>query len=140
MEEGQRQRQACIIGSSHGCLNPCCNGRGSKTLPKDVSLITEEEVLILVVMEEGRRPATRACPGPRKEVLILVVMEEGRRRETAKDILLSRLVLILVVMEEGRRQSSTDDYSAYNVVLILVVMEEGQRRLRMKFLVIAIMS
>ena len=34
-------------------LNPCCNGRGSKTQQK--SIIFEISVLILVVMEEGQR-------------------------------------------------------------------------------------
>ena len=57
MEEGQRQRQACIIGSSHGCLNPCCNGRGSKTSGHGKSF-TKYKVLILVVMEEGQRLLT----------------------------------------------------------------------------------
>ena len=40
---------------TEGCLNPCCNGRGSKTL--SYVAITDRliEVLILVVMEEGQR-------------------------------------------------------------------------------------
>ena len=58
-------------------LNPCCNGRGSKTA--------------------GLRP--RGCG-----VLILVVMEEGQRHQWFSDIVgVSVSVLILVVMEEGQR-------------------------------------
>ena len=38
------------------CLNPCCNGRGSKTFGSDCTEDERKEVLILVVMEEGQRP------------------------------------------------------------------------------------
>ena len=38
------------------CLNPCCNGRGSKTSGEIVPTIIGLIVLILVVMEEGLRP------------------------------------------------------------------------------------
>ena len=39
------------------CLNPCCNGRGSKTyISKKVAAQLDTLVLILVVMEEGQRP------------------------------------------------------------------------------------
>ena len=36
-------------------LNPCCNGRGSKTHRISVADVQESNVLILVVMEEGLR-------------------------------------------------------------------------------------
>ena len=35
-------------------LNPCCNGRGSKTPYRRVKMLNSS-VLILVVMEEGQR-------------------------------------------------------------------------------------
>ena len=31
MEEGQRRRVKMLNSSAPSCLNPCCNGRGSKT-------------------------------------------------------------------------------------------------------------
>ena len=55
MEEGQRLKQI-IAGSTrpYECLNPCCNGRGSKTTLILLRTLTQI-VLILVVMEEGQR-------------------------------------------------------------------------------------
>ena len=35
------------------CLNPCCNGRWSRTEVHKFVLPAEKEVLILVVMEDG---------------------------------------------------------------------------------------
>ena len=38
-------------------LNPCCNGRGSKTQRRRIyAKLKQIDVLILVVMEEGLRP------------------------------------------------------------------------------------
>ena len=53
MEEGQRRmlEEELRVQAS---LNPCCNGRGSKTLLAIVMNL-KVEVLILVVMEEGQR-------------------------------------------------------------------------------------
>ena len=36
-------------------LNPCCNGRGSKTATVNAAQTASANVLILVVMEEGQR-------------------------------------------------------------------------------------
>ena len=107
MEEGQRPTMRDGQATPLTSLNPCCNGRGSKTYCYSHD-IDDYDVLILVVMEEGQRPgkviriksvtpglnpccngrgsktlyaSTRACPG-RRDVLILVVMEEGQRRTT----------------------------------------------------------
>ena len=106
MEEGQRhnydrlkQRRVCVrlnpccngrgsktpdragqnpSGGRKHSLNPCCNGRGSKTdFPKQLRFV-RIVVLILVVMEEGQRPY-RNCTSSAHHVLILVVMEEGQR-------------------------------------------------------------
>ena len=41
---------------THLRLNPCCNGRGSKTRGGKVLKTGFTGVLILVVMEEGQRP------------------------------------------------------------------------------------
>ena len=58
MEEGQRHKNTDNIVESYVGLNPCCNGRGSKTFVKtdDGDCIA---VLILVVMEEGQRQGKR---------------------------------------------------------------------------------
>ena len=37
----------------HGCLNPCCNGRWSRTSQTTNVQSTANRVLILVVMEDG---------------------------------------------------------------------------------------
>ena len=55
MEEGQRPSLLHFFMAAILRLNPCCNGRGSKTITEG----TEKKfavVLILVVMEEGQRP------------------------------------------------------------------------------------
>ena len=62
----------------HRCLNPCCNGRWSRTRVLNLVLTNEIDVLILVVMEDG---------------LVLASQIE--------DLLMGANVLILVVMEDG---------------------------------------
>ena len=95
-----------------------------------------EEVLILVVMEEGQRRAHTSLVSSRMmRVLILVVMEEGQRPEEGLRRAVEGRVLILVVMEEGQRLRAYlkgEEKSAW--VLILVVMEEGQRQLDESFI------
>ena len=54
MEEGQRHRPGLIRANARGRLNPCCNGRGSKTAI-GLPTCSYKNVLILVVMEEGQR-------------------------------------------------------------------------------------
>ena len=53
MEEGQRLTSRDIKDGA-ACLNPCCNGRGSKTVCPEGDTLNIA-VLILVVMEEGQR-------------------------------------------------------------------------------------
>ena len=56
---GRGSKTTVLVGlTSHmgQSLNPCCNGRGSKTEPSFEHLFVYNEVLILVVMEEGQRP------------------------------------------------------------------------------------
>ena len=58
------------------CLNPCCNGRWSRTIYRKYELLFSV-VLILVVMEDG---LVLRQVSPLKDsmvVLILVVMEDG---------------------------------------------------------------
>ena len=59
-------------------LNPCCNGRWSRTARQIADATNQTTVLILVVMEDGLVPFVRnyisALNG---DVLILVVMEDG---------------------------------------------------------------
>ena len=57
MEEGQRHGAGAYPIRVDFCrLNPCCNGRGSKT-PQNGGAFPTTTVLILVVMEEGQRPS-----------------------------------------------------------------------------------
>ena len=47
-----RTHDAVKIINEKGCLNPCCNGRWSRT-QKIMAQISVGRVLILVVMEDG---------------------------------------------------------------------------------------
>ena len=87
MEEGQRHSVKSYLTDSTRCLNPCCNGRGSKTPSASARRPTRASVLILVVMEEGQRQAHHATRHAENAwVLILVVMEEGQRRVKLTDL------------------------------------------------------
>ena len=55
MEEGQRHFGGGAKDQVSFGLNPCCNGRGSKTQPVAEGTEKKFTVLILVVMEEGQR-------------------------------------------------------------------------------------
>ena len=55
MEEGQRLVHNCRENADLASLNPCCNGRGSKTRVCQAARTAGRHVLILVVMEEGQR-------------------------------------------------------------------------------------
>ena len=58
MEEGQRPTDRLYRRAfKPGRLNPCCNGRGSKTNTFIPPHEVINRVLILVVMEEGQRRA-----------------------------------------------------------------------------------
>ena len=61
MEEGQRPVGQPVVDFCAHSLNPCCNGRGSKTVIR-VKSVTPVRVLILVVMEEGQRQRTQRLP------------------------------------------------------------------------------
>ena len=64
--------------SSQCRLNPCCNGRGSRTSLTLMLTETLSRVLILVVMEEGLvLQWDLLVEDIATVVLILVVMEEG---------------------------------------------------------------
>ena len=105
MEEGQRPDYKVYVKVKVKSLNPCCNGRGSKTVQLTFDKAIPGFVLILVVMEEGqRRIDSRPVVHRHREVLILVVMEEGQRQDIVNVSLTFNKVLILVVMEEGQRR------------------------------------
>ena len=56
MEEGQRPDSTKSSRQTLRSLNPCCNGRGSKTSLSSLCMkVFPVPVLILVVMEEGQR-------------------------------------------------------------------------------------
>ena len=52
MEDGLVLSEILLIKSVKRCLNPCCNGRWSRTQHDDWSS-RADSVLILVVMEDG---------------------------------------------------------------------------------------
>ena len=79
MEEGQRLWSTAPNKKDNFSLNPCCNGRGSKTDDGKTLVPSGRYVLILVVMEEGQRQQLRSELRRKQLVLILVVMEEGQR-------------------------------------------------------------
>ena len=57
-------------------LNPCCNGRWSRTYSKFTNR-SLRNVLILVVMEDGLVQVQLLLSSSKYVVLILVVMEDG---------------------------------------------------------------
>ena len=62
------------------CLNPCFNGRWSASVSKGASYVSENAVLILVLMEDGLRELNNKIMSLlKKVVLILVLMEDGLR-------------------------------------------------------------
>ena len=64
-------------------LNPCCNGRWSRTLALRQVSMGAAAVLILVVMEDGLVHGDRFDTQILSiEVLILVVMEDGLVRQS----------------------------------------------------------
>ena len=76
MEDGLVRVMKIARLSSMKCLNPCCNGRWSRTSVY-IRYETCIRVLILVVMEDGLVPAAMTQQPVAQPVLILVVMEDG---------------------------------------------------------------
>ena len=60
------------------CLNPCSNGRYSQSKVKNVNVVPQE-VLILVLMEDTLRVFHYLALLLNSEVLILVLMEDTLR-------------------------------------------------------------
>ncbi len=85
------------------------------------------QVLILVLMEDGLRLKKHLTMGKVKTVLILVLMEDGLRHSSFPAKRQTRSVLILVLMEDGLRPRLIHCQSDYSWVLILVLMEDGLR-------------
>ena len=126
MEEGQRHFRAANVSDADFSLNPCCNGRGSKTRKARPSIFSAI-VLIVVVMEEGQRRKT-LVPSGRYRSLNPCCNGRGSKTGGANDqVSFGLMVLILVVMEEGQRRLPRSSGPCGKSVLILVVMEEGQR-------------
>ena len=91
-----------------GRLNPCFNGRWSRTSDK-AALLNYFNVLILVLMEDGLG-LSQACIFLTRLVLILVLMEDGLGQCGNCHIDGDRGVLILVLMEDGLGQQLQDPY------------------------------
>ena len=56
MEDALAQIVSLIRYKPKLSLNPCCNGRCTRTKPTKVQLTTSSSVLILVVMEDALAP------------------------------------------------------------------------------------
>ena len=85
-------------------LNPCCSGRWSATLSHRLLNLFYRVVLILVVVEDGLRPAYFSIKVSLDDVLILVVVEDGLRPPKTHQMCSGPFVLILVVVEDGLRR------------------------------------
>jgi len=59
------------------CLNPCCNGRCTRTTSRGYNLTATAKVLILVVMEDALAHLKKGMKCAVTGVLILVVMEDA---------------------------------------------------------------
>ena len=111
-------------GKTVKSLNPCCNGRWSRT---DFRKAMEDWlwVLILVVMEDDLWQPFSEPSSSTSNVLILVVMEDDLWPLIRKSMVICLKVLILVVMEYGLWQDCERQRVHTLRVLILVVMEYG---------------
>ena len=77
MEDGLVLKQKDALKNAVKSLNPCCNGRWSRTLKQKDALKNAVKVLILVVMEDGLVLQLKVYLIKLTLVLILVVMEDG---------------------------------------------------------------
>ena len=84
MEDALAQRFRIIDHFSGDSLNPCFNGRCTRTnLPLPLHY-QSQEVLILVLMEDALAPFLASCQQENSvEVLILVLMEDALARKLA---------------------------------------------------------
>ena len=89
-------------GHSLACLNPCFNGRCTRTTLELLKKGKEVTVLILVLMEDALAQIYMMNLNIKLRVLILVLMEDALalfHRELLRST--SRSVLILVLMEDA---------------------------------------
>ncbi len=70
-------RMPSFDGLSHGCLNPCFNGRCTRTLSNNIPHGKSRGVLILVLMEDALAPNSQEVKEQVVDVLILVLMEDA---------------------------------------------------------------
>ena len=93
MEDALVLDDFCAQEDVQGSLNPCCNGRCTRTCLADSAGGILDEVLILVVMEDALVPKA-ACTAIMKAylVLILVVMEDALVLQNLGYALFKRIV------------------------------------------------
>ena len=80
------RKYTSLVKDSKG-LNPCCNGRWSRTIVADFESKVVYGVLILVVMEDGLVQMGLTVFTTGMKVLILVVMEDGLVLSSMKTLL-----------------------------------------------------
>ena len=81
-------------------LNPCCSGRWSRTGRK-FAIHKQDDVLILVVVDDGLVQLVYKVLRVLYQVLILVVVDDGLVQLYTTVSICCRCVLILVVVDDG---------------------------------------
>ena len=107
----------------HNGLNPCFNGRWSRTRMK--TLNTNQSCLNPCFNGRWSRTAVLRFAGLKPIVLILVLMEDGLGLLRVQHRSQQSWVLILVLMEDGLGRRPTANGRPIVKVLILVLMEDG---------------
>ena len=77
MEDALVPRIKFLLQPSTTRLNPCCNGRCTRTSLNIKTIINHDSVLILVVMEDALVLINEIASKTGVTVLILVVMEDA---------------------------------------------------------------
>ena len=107
-------------------LNPCFNGRCTRTAGDNATHDLKNRVLILVLMEDALALfCFKSTNRNKRRVLILVLMEDALAQLLNAIENLYKYVLILVLMEDALAQQVAKLYSVFNSVLILVLMEDA---------------
>ena len=93
--------------ANDGSLNPCFNGRCTRTSGQDYLVMSHNlAVLILVLMEDALVQGKFKRMAAYKEVLILVLMEDALVLSEISDFEGVQFVLILVLMEDALVQQN----------------------------------
>ena len=134
MEDALALSKPPTINSYMVSLNPCFNGRCTRTFANGSEIRTLVIVLILVLMEDALAPYKEVGEIIANYlVLILVLMEDALALFNAPPIL-KVCVLILVLMEDALALDVSESRCAHCLtVLILVLMEDALAQMQKSF-------